>query len=121
MSTDFDISFAYFQKIWSRKPLSPISTPKSLSVPSRTNLDWRAKTRVLSVFHLLQPIRQTIARPKASINAHFRGHFQPKSDKRTAIIAYIKIHVLEFAIFCNQFRKIIPPVGEVKGVLPSER
>jgi hypothetical protein len=87
----------------------------------RHNSQIRApKKGVFPVFMDYNLIRPEIARPKASISEYFRGHFQPKSGKRTTIIAYSKNHVPEFAIFCNQMRKIIPPVGEAKGALPSE-
>jgi hypothetical protein len=88
--------------------------------PSETNLDRRVKTGLFPVFRYHSPIRPEIMALKASISEHFRGHFIPKSGKKTAIIAYSKIHVPEFAIFCNQFRKIILPVGEARGMLPSE-
>jgi hypothetical protein len=85
--------------------------------PSVRNPYFKLKTGVLFVFRYPGMSLPRIACPKASISEHFRGHFQPKSGKRTAIIAYSYNHVPEFAIFCNQIRKIIPLWHRVESVL----
>ena len=86
-----------------------------------TDPELLGKTGVFPFPAIQYTIRQPIVPPKASNSEHFRGHFQPKSGKRTAIIAYSKIHVPEFAVFCNQSGKNDDTSGTPSIGLPSER